>query len=266
MSAGPERPGVDDPGLERSLNRWLVAGIVTGSLLIAAFPAYRAVEADRREVALAERQAAEVRAGRDLWASNCGSCHGEDGEGVDAPALNSEEFLAQATNQQIHHVTQAGIPGTEMGAWWNEMGGPLTDEQVRTVVAYIFSWRPTAPSRPDWREPTTTTAPATTTTTSPEQAATTVPGPQEVMVTATDGACSPLEIDVPAGQQLVVAFHNEGSTGRSLDIDGLGLHMHAEPGETARATATPLSPGEYPFTCLGTGHGEVLGVGELHAG
>jgi mono/diheme cytochrome c family protein len=263
VSPGPDRPPVDEPGLERSLSRWLVAGIVVGGLLIAAFPVYRAVESDRREVALAERQAAEVRAGRGLWASNCSSCHGEDGEGVDAPALNSEEFLAQATDQQIHHVTQAGIPGTEMGAWWNEMGGPLTDEQVRAVVAYVLSWKPTAPSRPDWLDPTTTTA--STTTTAPPEAGTTDPGPQEVTITASDGACSPLEIDVPAGQQIDVAFHNEGSTGRSLDIDGLGLHMHAAPGETARATATPLSPGEYPFQCLGTGHGEVLGVGALHA-
>ena len=110
---------------------YLVAGTAGGALLVAAFPAYRAVESDRRDVALAERQAAEGRAGRDLWASNCASCHGEDGEGVDAPALNSEEFLAQATDRQIHHVTQAGIPGTEMGAWWNELGGPLTDEEVR---------------------------------------------------------------------------------------------------------------------------------------
>jgi heme/copper-type cytochrome/quinol oxidase subunit 2 len=144
------------------------------------------------------------------------------------------------------------------------MGGPLTDEQVRAVVAHILSWKATAPSRPDWREPTTTTAP--TTTAPPQETATTVPGPQEVTITATEGACAPLEIDIPAGQQIVVAFHNEGSSGRSLDIDGLGLHMHAEPGETARATATPLSPGEYPFQCLGTGHGQVLGVGELHAG
>lgn len=265
MNPGPERPPAEETALERSLRRWLVAGTVVGALLVAAFPAYRAVESDRRDLALADQQAAEGRAGRDLWASNCASCHGEDGEGVDAPALNSEEFLVQATDQQIHHVTQAGIPGTEMGAWWNEMGGPLTDEQVRAVVAHILSWKATAPSRPDWREPTTTTAPTTTTTAPPQETATTVPGPQEVAITATEGACAPLEIDIPAGQQIVVAFHNEGSSGRSLDIDGLGLHIHAEPGETARASATPLSPGEYPFQCLGTGHGEVLGVGELHA-
>lgn len=266
MSPGPEHPPVDEPRLERSLRRWLVAGTVVGVLLVAAFPAYRAVESDRRDVALAERQAAEVRTGREIWASNCASCHGEEGEGVDAPALNSEEFLAEASDRQIHHVTQAGIPGTEMGAWWIELGGPLTDEEVRAVVAYIVSWTATAPSRPDWRDPTTTTTSTTTTTAPPEEPATTVPGPSEVTITATDGACSPLEIDVPAGRQIVVRFRNEAGTTLTLAIDSLGLHMHADPGETAEATATPLSPGEYPFECLGSGHGQVLGVGELHAG
>ena len=135
---------------------------------------------------------------------------------------------------------------------------------LRTLPIVDAEIKSTTPSGPGWREPTTTTAP--TTTALPQETATTVPGPQEVAITATEGACAPLEIDIPAGRQIVVAFHNEGSSGRSLDIDGLGLHMHAEPGETARATATPLSPGEYPFQSLGTGHGQVLGVGELHAG
>jgi mono/diheme cytochrome c family protein len=267
VSPEPDNRPADEPKLERSLGRWLVAGTVLGGLLVAAFPVYRAVESDRRDVALAERQAAEVAAGRGLWGANCASCHGEQGEGVDAPALNSEEFLAQATEQQIHHVTQAGIPGTEMAAWWNEFGGSLTDEQIRAIVAYIVSWRETAPSRPDWLNPTTTTTAPTTTTTAPheEPVPTTAPGPHEVTITVTDGACSPLEIDVPAGQQIVVTFRNEGSAGSSLDVEGLGLHMHASPGDTATATATPLSPGTYPFECLGTGHGQVLGVGELHA-
>jgi len=265
MSAPPAHSPTDGPELERGLRRWLLAGTVLGALLVAAFPVYRIMESDRRDEAIAERQAAETGAGRDLWATNCASCHGDNGEGVDAPALNAEEFLAQATDEQIHHVTQAGVPGTEMAAWWNELGGTLTDEQIRAVVRYVLSWKETAPSRPDWRNPTTSAATTTTIAPAEEAAPTPAPGPQEVTITVTDSACSPLEIDIPAGQQIVVAFRNEGGTGRSLDVDGLGLHMHAAPGETARAAATPLSPGDYPFKCLGTGHGEVLGVGELHA-
>ncbi len=40
-----------------------------------------------------------------------------------------------------------------MPAWWNEYGGPLTDQQVAEVVAYVRSWEQTAPSCPDWRTP-----------------------------------------------------------------------------------------------------------------
>jgi mono/diheme cytochrome c family protein len=72
---------------------------------------------------------------------------------VDAPAPNSEEFFEGVTDEQIHHLTASGIPGTEMPAWWNELGGPLTDEQIRALVAFIRSWEPSAPSRPDWRMP-----------------------------------------------------------------------------------------------------------------
>ena len=32
-----------------------------------------------------------------------------------------------------------------MPAWRNEIGGPLTDEQIAAVVAYMRSWEPTAP-------------------------------------------------------------------------------------------------------------------------
>jgi len=40
-----------------------------------------------------------------------------------------------------------------MPTWWNELGGPLTDEQIAAIVAYVRSWEKTAPSRPDWRTP-----------------------------------------------------------------------------------------------------------------
>ena len=149
---GPEHVPEED-ALERSLGRWLFAGAFILVLLVAAFPAYRAVEGNRRADALTRRRAAEIAMGRPLWSANCASCHGRNGQGVDAPALNSKEFFEVASEQRIHHIIQAGVPGTEMGAWWNEFGGPLTDEQVRAIVAYLLSWSANAPSRPDWRNP-----------------------------------------------------------------------------------------------------------------
>lgn len=107
-----------------SLVRWQWAAVVVFSLLVAAFPAYKAVEATRRAETLASREAALVAAGRGLWEQNCASRHGVHGEGESGiPALNAQEFLLDAIDGQIHHVIAAGVPGTEMGAWWVDFRG-----------------------------------------------------------------------------------------------------------------------------------------------
>lgn len=154
MSAS-ERPDLhDDAALRRSLARWQVAGIVVFAVLVAAFPVYKAREGPRRHRALVSQQAALVSSGHQLWGLNCSSCHGDHGQGVTAPALNSKQFLSGITDDQMHRIVASGITGTPMPSWWNEFGGPLTDEQIAAVVAYVRSWERTAPSRPDWRNPT----------------------------------------------------------------------------------------------------------------
>jgi mono/diheme cytochrome c family protein len=143
----------EDPELRRSLGAWQTAGVVVLLLLVIAFPLYKAVESTRRADALASERAALIASGRQLWSLNCTSCHGMNGEGVDAPALNSQQFLSGVTDEQMHGIIAGGVPGTEMPAWWNEYGGPLTDEQIAAVVAYVRSWQKKAPDRPDWRSP-----------------------------------------------------------------------------------------------------------------
>ena len=76
-------------------------------------------------------------------------------QGVIAPALNSQQFLGAVTDEQIQGIIAGGVPGTAMPAWLNEYGGPLTDQEIAEVVAYLRSWEATAPSRPDWRTPGT---------------------------------------------------------------------------------------------------------------
>lgn len=133
--------------------KWQIVGVLVLLLLVVAFPSYRAVEDSRRTDELAAQQRALTRGGDQLYGLNCASCHGANGEGVAAPALNSKEFLSSATDQQIHGIIAGGVPGTEMPAWWNEYGGPLTDQQIAEIVAYLRSWEPTAASVPDWRDP-----------------------------------------------------------------------------------------------------------------
>jgi mono/diheme cytochrome c family protein len=143
----------DDPALQESLRRWQWAGILVFLALVVSFPLYKAVESTRRDTALAARETALVRTGHQLWLLNCSSCHGDNGEGIDAPALNSQQFLGSIRDEQMHRIVASGITGTEMPAWWDEFGGPLTDDQIEAVVAYVRSWEKTAPDRPDWRNP-----------------------------------------------------------------------------------------------------------------
>jgi mono/diheme cytochrome c family protein len=144
----------DDPAITRSTRRWQTTGTFVLFLLVLAFPLYRATDGSRRDRALASRDQALMSQGGELWGANCASCHGINGEGVSAPALNSQEFLSSVTDEQIEGIIAGGIPGTAMPSWLNEYGGPLTDEQIAALVTYIRSWEKDAPSVPNWRTPT----------------------------------------------------------------------------------------------------------------
>jgi mono/diheme cytochrome c family protein len=153
MSAHP-RPGIhEDAPLRRSLFGWQVAGLAVFIFLVASFPLYKTVEGPRRQRALVARETALVTTGSQLWRLDCSSCHGGNGQGGVGPALRSKQFLSSITDEQMHRIVAAGISGTPMPAWWNEFGGPLTDDQIAALVAYIRSWEKNAPSVPDWRNP-----------------------------------------------------------------------------------------------------------------
>lgn len=95
-------------------------------------------------VETADRLAAEA-AGRALFEENCVACHGESGEGLLGPALNSRELLKMASDETLFSLTRTGVPGTVMPAWGQTSGGPFTDEQLTQIVAFIRAWEPTAP-------------------------------------------------------------------------------------------------------------------------
>jgi mono/diheme cytochrome c family protein len=92
----------------------------------------------------ADRRAAEL-AGHELYAENCATCHGENGEGATGPAFNSRELLKTTTDETLFNLTRTGIPGTTMPAWGQSFGGPFTDQEVAQMVAFIRAWEPTAP-------------------------------------------------------------------------------------------------------------------------
>jgi len=139
-------------GLEGRTNGWMIGGLVLMVIGLLAFPIYRIYEPIQRANAAEQTQTNLALAGESLWTSTCSACHGSNGQGVDAPALNSKQFLAIASDEQIFAIASSGIPGSEMSAYGQQFGGPLTQEQLVSIVACIRSWEDTAPDRPDWRD------------------------------------------------------------------------------------------------------------------
>jgi len=145
----PQRERDDE--LERSTNRWIVVGISLTALFALMFPVYRLYEPTGREQARIDLADSLASQGRELFVNTCASCHGVDGQGVDAPALNSQQFLAAADDDQIASLIAHGIPGTEMSAYSLDFGGFLTSQQIKAIAIYLRSLEDDAPDRPDWR-------------------------------------------------------------------------------------------------------------------
>lgn len=142
---------IDDPELERSTNRYMVAGAVLLIAMALVFPFYRWFEPTARDESRAEQLAALEHEGANIWQFNCASCHGQNGEGLIGPALNSQQFLQAASDDQIELLIAVGVPGSQMSAYSLDFGGPLTSEQIKGVVTFIRSWEEDAPDNPDWR-------------------------------------------------------------------------------------------------------------------
>ena len=108
-------------------------------------------------------QARQIEAGGTLFESNCSLCHGLDGKGTGrAPALNTADLLTNGKR-----LTDAGFSGTvhdfilltvsagrprasaafaqypqRMPTWSQTYGGPLRDDQIQYIVAYVLNWGP----------------------------------------------------------------------------------------------------------------------------
>jgi mono/diheme cytochrome c family protein len=148
----PSPPPFETADLERSLDRYLIAGLVFMALLIAGFVAYRIREPDLRAAAQTEQTATYTDLGHALFDKNCASCHGKGANGGSGPVLNAKEFFKATTDEQMFGIIATGVPGSEMPAWSIDHGGSLTDQQVNQLVTYVRSLEPSAPSVPSWRK------------------------------------------------------------------------------------------------------------------
>jgi mono/diheme cytochrome c family protein len=89
--------------------------------------------------------------GAALFAQNCAVCHGQTGEGRIGAELN-DVFVSMSPDAALYQTISEGRAGTFMPAWGEASGGPLTDQDIADIIAYVESWgttfEPPAPAPP----------------------------------------------------------------------------------------------------------------------
>jgi mono/diheme cytochrome c family protein len=123
----------------------LILGLALTLLIVFGFAIYLFLESDRVAAAAEELAYDRLQTGRAIYNEQCSSCHGTNGEGGVGTALNNRALLKKTDDNRFFSIARSGVPSTQMPAWSVDYGGPLTDEEIRSVVAYIRAWEPTAP-------------------------------------------------------------------------------------------------------------------------
>jgi len=89
--------------------------------------------------------------GVQVFQQNCAVCHGAQGEGRVGANL-SKPFASAFPAAFVKQAVSNGVQGSVMPAWAKASGGPLTDQQIDDVTAYVLSQQKT--SAPTFIEPT----------------------------------------------------------------------------------------------------------------
>jgi mono/diheme cytochrome c family protein len=75
-----------------------------------------------------------------LYEQNCFMCHGAEGEGRVGATL-SKDWPSIRPDLTVRTIISSGVPGSVMPAWSQANGGPLSENQIDALVAYILSWQ-----------------------------------------------------------------------------------------------------------------------------
>jgi mono/diheme cytochrome c family protein len=158
--AANRQPGMPDDELEtKKLDRTLGAGLVVLSIIAVALPLYWLAEPGRQADAVEGFQDTFVKRGEEIYVegAQCASCHGPEGVGGvasytitdsstgefvsqvewQAPALDT--LMYRYTPEQVLFILNYGRGYSPMPAWGAPGGGPLTEQQLTDVIAYLTS-------------------------------------------------------------------------------------------------------------------------------
>ena len=88
-------------------------------------------------VGVASAQEGDPTRGGELFVANCAVCHGVDGQGRIGASLAN--FPGIDPGPAVLNTIARGIEGSVMPAWGQAFGGPLSDQDIADVAAYVLS-------------------------------------------------------------------------------------------------------------------------------
>jgi mono/diheme cytochrome c family protein len=102
---------------------------------------------------LSAAEGTSIEVGQELYAQNCSTCHGEFGEGGPNPSragdiifpISTEEYLKTRDDFTLRSIIAQGQPNFGMSPFGSAFGGPLDDEDVDAIVAFIRAWEANPP-------------------------------------------------------------------------------------------------------------------------
>lgn len=91
---------------------------------------------------------ASGKSGGDLWNAVCSMCHGRQAEGGRAPSLREASYLESRDDKTLADAIAYGTVNPKMPGFSVDMGGPLSREQIESLVKLLRSWGPIRSSAP----------------------------------------------------------------------------------------------------------------------
>jgi mono/diheme cytochrome c family protein/rhodanese-related sulfurtransferase len=86
-----------------------------------------------------------VAAGARSYARYCALCHGNDAKGYaadHAPSLVTTTFLESASDDFLTRSIRGGRPGTAMAGYGRDRGGPMSEEEISALIAFLRAQGP----------------------------------------------------------------------------------------------------------------------------
>jgi cytochrome c oxidase cbb3-type subunit 3 len=122
----------------RVSNRYLITGLAVLVFILALAWVSRTAQAQTPPPG-------QIELGERLFSENCAVCHGPDGQGR-VGAVLSKDWPSLRPDLLVKSTIENGIPGSPMPAWIQAKGGPLTQDEIDAIVAYILSWETGGPA------------------------------------------------------------------------------------------------------------------------